>query len=213
MGLDWNIRYRWPVRLCPLSTLVWGLTYSSVPFFSIVRIWSLAGGLLRLKCWSIVELSSGIVTASIATIRLLFSRAVPSLRSGLAISELSDISRHTTGHRQPSSGSQREFFAEDDLELPRRMDSNNTCPRSEAGCTVRESTSVVSLEQRPHKHLGTATASLHFGLPENLRTGIMTQITTGPSRGRSMSAGGAEFLGTFGIRVKRDWVITESTDT
>ncbi|KAK9769617.1 hypothetical protein SCAR479_13682 [Seiridium cardinale] len=199
------------VLLLPVPTL-WGLKLRRsqkwaafgvfgiggiVPIISAGRIWALGtpppGGFVAQSCFNIAELAAGVITAGLATIRLLISRHFPS-RSLATLP-----SRAARPRSQAGSGggiSQKLGF---------RIPSTFNSRTDETQLSTR--TSEAELFDRTNSYNGIPGRAP--GQWQRGNFGNSATVTTG-RYDRPMQDGGAEFLKEFGITVEMNWEVTET---
>ncbi|KAH6655777.1 hypothetical protein BKA67DRAFT_561853 [Truncatella angustata] len=162
-----------------------------VPIISAGRIWSLGypppNGFVAQSCFNIAELAAGVITAGLATIRLLVSRHFPS-RS------LATLPSRTAGD---SSTSKSRYLHK----LSSKASSNSKFQSGHVQLSYR--TSETELFDRSNNFSGAPSRwnQANFGNSATVTAGRYDQ---------SMQAGGAEFLKEFGIIVEMNWEVTET---
>ncbi|KAI0130492.1 hypothetical protein BJ170DRAFT_316666 [Xylariales sp. AK1849] len=182
----WSLRLRRSQKWAAFGVFGIGAV---VPIISAVRIWSLLtpppNGFVNQACWRIAELSAGVITAGLATVRLLFSRHFPQLP-------------------KTTSSSQSQILAGKHGTLVSKFSNtlSSTTSRTNTQLDSRHTGSEVDLFHG--SRFGEAAGTR----PQDLGLGVSTTITTG-KYDRPMSEGAAEFLGEFGIRVEMNWEVTE----
>jgi hypothetical protein len=161
----------------------------SVPIISAGRIWSLGiappNGFVAQSCFNTAELSAGVITAGLATIRLLISRHLSSTTLSTLRSQ-GDGSR-TDGHWAPS--------------LRRKLSLTFMSKVDEALSGSRDGD--------PEYHDMSNMLSGAPGRRDQMNMGNRA-IVTAERYDRPMSDGGAEFLKEFGIIVELNWEVTET---
>ncbi|KAL0931394.1 uncharacterized protein CTRU02_214129 [Colletotrichum truncatum] len=196
------------VLFLPLPTL-WGLKLRGrqrwavfgvfgigaiVPIISAGRIWSLTRpppkGYLSTACWTIAELGVGVTTASLATIRHLLDRKVNGLFRAEPSSEGAVSQDATQQYSHQRSGSEVDLI--------------------HGGLTGRQSALSFKLfsKKRVYTDSTLGAQDQQSALTPN-KGSTKTNITSTRSQEMSMSEGAATFLGEFGIRVEKTWVVEE----
>jgi hypothetical protein len=169
-------------------------------------------GFVNTGAWSIAELTAGIVTAALGTIRLLFSRHFPALPTEVTEQKSQSASslRKTTDSKHLGS---MKRHPESELELVEGVNSSRN--RSDRSGSQTGQPQQKRREDAPGGVFGFASRGNRGWVdiseptsPATLRFGARTRVTAG-KHDRSMSAGAAEFLGDYGIRVETAWEVEE----
>lgn len=163
----------------------------SVPLISAGRIWALGfpppNGFVRQSAFNIAELSAGVITAGLATIRLIVSRHFPS--RSLETLPRRDIEGSQGRHGPPSFG------------LSKISSNYSSRATHESQLSSRKASDAGLFDAG-----GFGKAP---GRPNQLSMGTSATVTTGRYN-RPMNEGGAEFLKEFGITVETNWEVTET---
>ncbi|KAH8651315.1 hypothetical protein BX600DRAFT_516895 [Xylariales sp. PMI_506] len=198
----WSLRLRASQKWAAFGVFGVG---AIVPIISAGRLWSVItpppAGYLNTACWSTAELAAGIVTAALGTIRLLISRHFPALPTTQSNSGSNYLATFSSGKLQlsRSKGIKPKHDGASEVELfdgisssRNRSDSKDLRKKPNAGSWLDRNSFDGEDADYP--------ANAHFG--------ARTEVTSGTPN-KTMSAGAAEFLGEFGIRVEVAWEVQE----